>query len=169
MAGILFGLFFNVTPRWSLRLLTEKLTLNIVTRCSSWLSSLASELTFKSCFDHLLCQRDLQFIGVLESVSECRRTPMSVRKQLHFQVAWQVFPGGLVDLLSGQVCRCDVNCYPSPIDGFSLNSWKKNLQPLLAVLLLRSMGQKWSCSAGRCDICLFSVFLHAFLAVIIIY
>lgn len=59
MAGILFGLFLNVTPRWSLRLLTGGLSLNIVARCRGWLSSLTSELTFKSCFSNLPCQGDL--------------------------------------------------------------------------------------------------------------
>lgn len=120
MAGVLFGLFFNVTPRRSLRLLTGGLTLNIVARCSSWLSSLASELTSKSCFDNLPCQGDLQFSGVLESVFELRRAPMSVRRQLGLQLAWQVFPSGPVDLLSGQVCRWEL--VPPPIDGISLNS-----------------------------------------------
>lgn len=98
MAGILFGLLFNVTPRWSLRLLTGGLTLNIVARCSSWLSSLASELTFKSCFDNLPCQGDFQFSVVLESVFELRRVPMSARRQFGLQSAWQVFPSGPVDL-----------------------------------------------------------------------
>lgn len=108
MAGILFGLFFNVTPRWSLRLLTRGLTLNIVARCRSWLSSLASELTFKSSFNNLPCQGDLQFSVVLESVFELRRAPMSARRQLGLQLARQVFPSGLVDLLSGQVCRWEL-------------------------------------------------------------
>lgn len=45
---------------------------------------------------------------------------MSVRRQRGLQLAWQVFPSGPVDLLSGQVCRWEL--LPPPIDGISLNS-----------------------------------------------
>ena len=65
---------------------------------------------------------------------------MSARRQLSLQLAWQVFPSGPVDLLSGQVCRREL-VYPCPIDGISPNSCK-NLQPLSPVLLLKSVGQK---------------------------
>lgn len=84
----------------------------MVARCSGWLSSLPSELTFKSYLDSLPCQGALQ----LSSVLELRRAPCqqadSEASEWHFQANH-----GLAELPGLQA-----GFWASPIDGVSLNS-----------------------------------------------